>query len=267
MAAAIFRSGVVALPVLFLVAILLAWREARGEARIRLQWILASLGTIMAASLFGNLNALAGFPLPVDGVALFLNAAIDVGLGVFVYAVMRHRIFDFGLAVNRTLVFAIVGAILLAAFQAANRFVTVFLHFDDELKTLLLTAILAAAVYLSFTSLKKIVERFVDRLLFSRWAEREDDLKRFVAEAKHARDPDALSTLTIAALDRFTDGAGAALYRRDDQGGHRRLHATLADAPEAFGPDDAVVLAMQAHRKACRPRERAPRRRPISPFQ
>jgi len=246
------------LPVLFLVAILLAWREARGEARIRLQWILASLGTIMAASLFGNLNALAGFPLPVDGVALFLNAAIDVGLGVFVYAVMRHRIFDFGLAVNRTLVFAIVGAILLAAFQVANRFVSVFLHFDDELKTLLLSAILAAAVYLSFTSLKKVVERIVDRLFFGRWAAREDDLKRFVAEAKHVDDPNALSALAVAAVDRFTGGAGAAMYRRDDDGGHRRLDATLDGMPERFGPNDEVVLAMRAHGKAWRLRERLP---------
>ena len=258
LAGAVFRIDAIALPALFLVTIVLAWREARGDARIRMQWILASLGTIVAAALLGNVNATAGSPMPAELAAVILNAAILVGIVVFVYAVMRHRIFDFGLAVNRTLVFTIVGAILLAAFQAANRFVTVFLHFDDELKTLLLTAILAAAVYLSFTSLKKIVERFVDRLLFSRWAEREDDLRRFVAEAKHARDPDALSTLTIAALDRFTDGAGAALYRRDDQGSHRRLHATLADAPEAFGPDDAVVLAMHAHRKACRPRERAP---------
>jgi hypothetical protein len=212
----------------------------------------------MAAALVGNLNAAAGSPMPAEVTALVLNTAIVVGIGVFVYAVMRHRIFDVGLAVNRTLVFAIVGAILLAVFQAANRFATVYLHFDDEIKTLLLTAILAGAVYLSFTSLKKVVERFVDRLLFSRWAEREDDLKRFVAEAKHVDDPKALSTLTVAALDRFTGGAGAAMYRRDDDGGHRRLDATLDGAPERFGFNDEVVLAMRAHGKAWRLRDRLP---------
>jgi hypothetical protein len=255
---AVFRIDAIALPALFLVTIVLAWREARGDARIRMQWILASLGTIVAAALLGNLNATAGSPMPAELAAVILNAAILAGIVVFVYAVMRHRIFDFGLAVNRTLVFAIVGAILLASFQAANRFVTVFLHFDDELKTLLLTAILAAAVYLSFTSLKKVVERFVDRLLFSRWAEREDDLRRFVAEAKHVRDPEALSTLSVAALDRFTESAGAALYRRDDESAYRRVHATLSDTPDRFGPNDEVVLALQAHRKAWRPRDRAP---------
>jgi len=256
--AAVFRIDAIALPALFLVTIVLAWREARGDPRIRLQWILASLGTITAASLAGNINAMAGFPMPAELAGLVLNAAILVGIGVFVYAVMRHRILDFGLAVNRTLVFAIVGAILLAAFQVANRFVSVFLHFDDELKTLLLSAILAAAVYLSFTSLKKVVERIVDRLFFGRWAAREDDLKRFVAEAKHVDDPNALSALAVAAVDRFTGGAGAAMYRRDDDGGHRRLDATLDGMPERFGPNDEVVLAMRAHGKAWRLRERLP---------
>ena len=60
-------------------------------------------------------------------------------------ALMRRRIVDFGLAVNRGLVFAKVGAILLGVFQAANRLVTTFLRFDDENRTMLLSTILAVA--------------------------------------------------------------------------------------------------------------------------
>jgi hypothetical protein len=257
-ASLLFRFNAIALPILFLATLVSAWWAAHGETRIRMRWILASLGTIMVTSLLGNLNATAGNPVDPELAALLLNAAIAVGLAIFAYAVMRHRIFDFGLAVNRTLVFAIVGAILLAIFQVANRLVGTFLHFDDELKSLLLTAILAGAVYLSFTHLRKVVERVVDRVFFRRWADREDDLKRFVAEAKHVRDPDTLSALTVAALDRYTEAAGAALYRRDDDGSHRRVHATLADAPERLGPNDGIVLAMLAHRRASRLRERAP---------
>ena len=220
----------------------------------------------MAASLLGNINATAGFPMHAELAALILNAAILVGIGVFVYAVMRHRILDFGLAVNRTLVFAIVGAILIAAFQAANRFATVYLHFDDEIKTLLLSAILAAAVYLSFTSLKKVVERIVDRLFFGRWAKREDDLKRFVAEAKHVRDPDALSTLTVAALDRFTGGRrrGALSARR-----RRRPSTSPRDARRRAGGASAPATRScsrcrrTARRGACASVRR--HRRPTSP--
>lgn len=243
------------LPILFVGSMLLAWYRAQGEPRIRLQWILATLGTIMVASLIGNVNAAAGSPLPAETTGLILNIAIFLAVLGFAYALMRRRIFDFGLAVNRTLVFAIVGAILLGIFQVANRLVSTFLHFEDESKTILLSAILAVAVYLSFTQLKKIVERLVDRLFFGAWAAREEDLNAFVAEAKHATDPQALSTLLVAALDRFTENAGAALYRRDDDGTFRRVLATLDGTPDEIGANDETVLAMLAHRKASRPRE------------
>jgi hypothetical protein len=244
------RTNAVALPILFVAAMLLAWYRAQGESRIRLQWILATLGTIMVASLIGNLNALAGNPLPADATALILNGAIVVAIFGFGYALMQRRIFDFGLAVNRTLVFAIVGAIMLGVFQVANRLVTTFLHFDDENKATLLSAILAVAVYLSFTQMKKLVERVVDRIFFGAWAAREEDLKAFVAEARQATDADALSTLLVAALDRFTEDAGAALYRRQDDGRFLRVRSTLEGTPGEVGSNDETVLAMLAHRKA-----------------
>lgn len=251
------RINAIVLPILFVGSLLLAWMRAQGESKIRLQWILATLGTIMVASLVGNVNALAGFPLPAEATGLILNAAIVLAVLGFGYALMRRRIFDFGLAVNRGLVFAIVGAILLGVFQVANRLVTAFLHFDDENKTMLLSAILAVAVYLSFTQLKKLVERLVDRVFFGAWAAREEDLKSFVAEARHATEPGALSALLVAALDRYTGSAGAALYRRRDDGGYGRVLATLDGTPDDVGPNDETVLAMLAHRRAWPVREGA----------
>lgn len=249
------RVNSIVLPVLFVGSMLLAWFRAQGESRIRLQWILATLGTIMVASLIGNLNAIAGEPLPAESTGLILNAAIVLAVLGFTYALLRRRIFDFGLAVNRTLVFAIVGAILLGVFQVANRFVSAFLHFDDENRTMLLSAILAVAVYLSFTQLKKVVEKLVDRVFFGAWAAREEDLEAFVAEAKHATDPQALSAMFVAALDRYTEGAGSALYRRRDDGRYERVVSTLEHAPGDVGPNDETVLAMLAHRQAWRLRE------------
>ncbi|MEO8487157.1 MAG: DMT family transporter [Betaproteobacteria bacterium] len=251
------RVNAIVLPILFVGSVLLAWYRSQGESRIRLQWILATLGTIMVASLVGNINALAGSPLPAETTGLILNIAIFVAVLGFAYALMRRRIFDFGLAVNRTLVFAIVGAILLGVFQVANRLATTFLHFDDENKTILLSGILAVAVYLSFTQLKKVVERLVDRLFFGAWTAREEDLEAFVAEGRHATDPHALSTLLVAALDRFTENAGVASYRRHDDGHFRRVSSTLHGAPEEIGPNDETVLAMLAHRKAWRLRDGA----------
>jgi hypothetical protein len=252
------RLAPVVFAALFFWGIFLAWRNAYGESRVRLQWILATVGTIMAAVLSVALNYLAGNPIPPEVFALIANAAVlaaEVGL---VYAVLRRRIFDFGFAVNRTLVFGIVGAILLGTFQLAHAIVGEFLHFDDKNKTILLSAILSLAVYLSFNQLRKVVEKVVDRLFFNRWVVSEDELKDFVAQAKHATDAAALSRLLVAAVDRFTEDAGCAVYRRVDDGSYRRGDVTLADAPAAVGDNDEVVLAMRARNKALPIRETSP---------
>ena len=250
----LFRMSPVVLAVLFFWAILLAWRQSQGESRIRLQWILATVGTIMGVILIGALNYLSGNPIPTEDLALVQNvAALAAEIGL-VYAVLRRRIFDFGLAVNRTLVFGIVGAILLGVFQIAHGIVSQFLHFDDKNKTILLSAILAVAVYLSFSQLKKVVEKIVDRAFFGRWAASDDDLKAFVRQAKHATDAGALATLFVAALDRYTQDAGCALYRRDD-GRYLRVEATLPDAPAEVDGNDEVALALLAEPEALRLRD------------
>lgn len=249
------RLSPIVMPALFFWAIVLAWRRSHGESRLRLQWILATLGTIMAVTLIGTLDTMAGYPIPLEDMALVLNAAALAAEGGLVYAILRRRIFDFGLAVNRTLVFGIVSAILLGAIQVAHGAISEFLHFDDKYKTILLSAVLAVAVYLSFTQLKKLVERLVDRTFFNSWAAHEQELRDFVAEAKHANDAEALSKLFAASLDRFTNGAGCALFRRDDGGSYVRTESTLASAPERVTANDQAVLAMLARDKAFRTRD------------
>jgi hypothetical protein len=248
------RVTPIVLPAVFLLAMVLAWRDAHGESRVRMRWILATLGTIAAASLIGTLNGLAGYPAPIEDMALVLNVCVLAGEIGMVYAILRHRVFDFGFAVNRTLVFGIVGAILLGIFQLAHAVANEFLHFDDRNRAVLLSALLAVAVYLSFTRLKSVVEKGVDRVFFSTWAAKEEDLRRFVAEAKHATDARALKDLFVAALDRFTAGAGCAIFRRRDPDGYARTAGTLDAVPEVLGPNDEAVLAMLAHGKAHRMR-------------
>jgi hypothetical protein len=256
--ALILRTSPIVLPAIFFWAIILAWREARGEWRTRLQWVLATLGTIMVVVMINNVNALLQFPLRREDVALALNVAVVAAEGAMVYAILRRRIFDFGFAVNRTLVFAIVGAILLGVFQIAHGLVAEFLHFDDKVKALLLSAVLSVAVYLSFTQLKMRVEKVVDRVFFSAWAAKEEDLRRFVAESKHASDADALSRLAVAAVDRFTTGAGCALYRRRLDDAYVLSDATLASVPLRVSANDEAVLALLAHSKAHALRDPSP---------
>ena len=240
-------------PALFFTGIVLAWRAARGETRVRLQWILATLGVIMATFALGKLNRLAGYPIPAEPLDVVSNLTFMVAEIGFIYAVFRHRIFDLELAVNRALIFAIVGAILFGAIQLAHAVASEFLHVDDRNKAVLLSAILALAVYLSFNQLKKAVEKVVDRLFFRAWAEREEELRRFVTQAQLATDPGALDRLFVAAVDRFTGGAGCALFHRQAGGSYARQHSTLAGVPERVDANHETVLALRAQAQAVTP--------------
>ena len=251
----LFKVRLIAVPLLFLGTIILAWRRAQGESKIRLQWILATLGTVIAAVLIDTLNSLVGGPIEAEDVGLVLTAAELAGIVGLVYAILRYRIFDFGFALNRTIVFAIVGAIFLGVSQIVHAVIGDSLHFEDKTKSILLSAIIAIAMYFSFDQLKKIVEKFVDRLFFSAWALREEGLKHFVKEAEHATNAAALSRSFITALDRFTDGATSALFRRDASGDCVRITGTLMDAPERVDANDEAVLAMLAHDDVIRLRE------------
>ena len=250
----IFRTYEIALPALFLVTIVATWRQARGESKGRLQWIIATLGVMTATILLAVLNRLAGMPIPGPEVDLVLNGVILAAMLGLTYAIVRRRIFDFGLAVNRTLVIAIVGAILLGVFQVAHAVVGRYLQFGDRNQALVLSAMLAIATYLSFTYLRKHVEKIVDRVFFNHWTVREQDLRRFIKEAGHASDADALGSLLVAAIDRYTQNAGCAVYRRQDNKGWRRTEGTLEDAPDHVDANDETVLALLAHDKALRVR-------------
>lgn len=245
----ISRTYSVALPILFFWTLLLAWRQARGELRVRLQWILATVGTIVGLVLIGTLNRLAETPVPVEVVDLLQSGGSLAGTLGFSYAVLRHRIFDFGLAVNRTLVFAIIGVILLTLFQVVHAIIGELLHFSDKVQTILFGTIVAFAIHFSYGRLKKRVERFVDWMFFKGWAIREEGLQQFVAVAKHASDPDALSQLLVTALDRYTRGAGCAVFQRDANNVYLRATATLAGAPTQLGANDETVLAMRTDGK------------------
>ncbi len=79
---------------------------------------------------------------------------------------------------------------------------------------------------------------------------REQDLRRFVKEAGHASDADALGRLLVAALDRYTQNAGCTIYRRQDTNGWRRTEGTLAEAPDLVDDNHETMLALRAHDKA-----------------
>jgi len=241
---------------LTLVAFWDGWRRSSGVSRQRFTWLLGGFALFFVVSYASWLNWLV-----IDGnedyvklISVLGSLAMYLGLS---YAILRHRVLDMGLALNRSLVFAVVGAVLLGTFQLLQVVTARLLHFDDPAKAGLLSGVLAVLVFLAYPKVKPKAEWLIDRLFFRDWVEREADLARFAADARGFTEASSLATALVGAIDRFTAGAGATLYVRSGDGRFERRQASTAGAPQAVAPqlleaDEPVAVALRAGRSVAR---------------
>jgi hypothetical protein len=206
------------LPVILILAI--AWLESRGRDRLRFAFMLAAIGLLAA-----SIGAVAGaiiltgndWSLTNPLVAAYIVGAI-AGAAVFAYAVLRHRVIDLGFALNRTLVYGVVSAVLLAAFGLIEWAVNHFVPIEGREKDALIDAAVAVGVFLTFHRVRDGAEHLVERLFFRRWQKAEAALRRFVREATFFAEAPALTQALVRALSEYAEGAPAAVYLAEGSG-------------------------------------------------
>lgn len=169
------------------------------------------------------------------------------GLGLLTYAVLGQRLFDFGFAINRTLVYGAVSFTLLAAFGLAEWGADRLVPESWHRQSALYSAGIALLLFLSFHRVRDWFERHVERMFFARWQRAQADLKRFVASAGHFRQAPALCREFVAEAERFAQGAPAALYLREDGAGFVRQWGSLA-AEESYAEEDRAFALLAAER-------------------
>ena len=197
------------------------WRRSDRSARSRYALLLVAFSAIVVAELIMNFGVFLKLPYlsPVFlGVWLLSGLVAPV---LFAYAILRHRVLDLGFAINRTLVYATVSAILLAAFGLIEWAVDHFVPIEGREKNALVDAVIAVGVFLTFHRVRDVVERVVERLFFQSWQRAEADLRRFVREAAFITEAPALTLAFAEALKQFSEGAHTAVYRREGLGYER----------------------------------------------
>ena len=228
-----------------------AWRRATGTARYRAAWIGVCVAVMLASSaVFSLLNNLPGRTREREEIVAFINIAMAVtsmlGLG---YALLRHRVFGFGFAFNRALVWSIVIALLLAGVGLLHLLFTPLLNMADAGVSLGFTTASAALVALGLPRAHLLAERSVQGLFYRPWKSREAALRQAVDGAAALNGRDALLGHYLQALGRFADGAGVAVYRTGGESGLcSRLSATLSGAPEQLQLSPAELRELLAQR-------------------
>ena len=228
-----------------------AWRRSAGAPRNRLAlivlallayalgimvtwWTLAQTGQYFAAGWLGYVNAL------TMGV---------VAPGLLAYAVLRHKLFDLGFAVNRTLVFGAIGGLLLVSFALIEWAIKQAIPKVWYGGSVYISAGIAVSLYLLFNRIHHKVEHAIERLFFHKWQLNEQALRRFVRAAAHVAKPEALAGNFVAELVRFTGGADVAIYARTAEGHYADASGATIDA------DDPALAAMRAEQGEIVPAE------------
>jgi signal transduction histidine kinase len=134
------------------------YRRSSGEARQQLRWVVASLVVAICLAVVG----MAAWD--VGGVAYVLPAlallAVPAGITV---AVLRYRLYDLDLVVNRTLVYAALTAGVVAAYVLVVGLVGSSLsRRGDVLVSFAVTAVVAVC----FQPARERVQRLVNRLMY-----------------------------------------------------------------------------------------------------
>jgi len=224
-----------------------SWRRASGAMRVRIAWIAVGLSAPLFADALNSvvlqiLSTEYSYP-PIWTGLVFSYAALG-GASILGWAVLRHRVFDFGLVVQRALAYSIVSTMVVAAVGIAKWLTELLLHSTTHEHGTLQDAAVIVVVVLAFATLQQRVTKYVTRVFFSSWHRAAQELRDFVDQAARMTDGAAMKQQFVAAVDRFTEGSGCAVYTAGADDALLLEQASLPDAPSSFASSDEVVVKL-----------------------
>jgi hypothetical protein len=213
------------------VSLVLRYRRSGGEVRQQIKWIafVASFAGLvyliaMVSQLFlapmmvGNGGSLPPLPLWFElltSVAVLGFAGVPVAIG---FAVLKYRLYDIDVIINRTLVYGSLTAMLalvyfggVTATQAIFRALT-GQEQQPQLAVVISTLVIAAL----FNPLRRRIQGFIDRRFYRRKYDAAKTLEAFSARLRDETDLNALSGDLVGVVRETMQPAHVSLWLRPD---------------------------------------------------
>ena len=190
---------------LSVVSLVLRFRRSRGTERQQLKWFVyagvLSVGAILVPSAASSLLQLLVLPL------------LPVAAGI---AILRYRLYEIDLIINRTLVYgSLTATLVLLYFGGVVVLQQLFVVLTGQQSTLAIVAstLLIAAL---FSPLRKRIQAFVDRRFYRRKYDAAKTLEAFSAKLRDETDLDALSGDLVGVVRETMQPAHVSLWLRPD---------------------------------------------------
>jgi hypothetical protein len=199
-----------------LISLVLRFRRARGEERQQLKWLAYAAGLLCAAFLAGPV--VWSIPSLPDWVwtAMFLVgfSAVPVATGI---ALLRYRLYDVDVVINRTLVYGSVTALLAGAYLGLVLVLQLALSPVTEGSSVAV-ALSTLAVAALFRPARSRVQGLVDRRFFRRKYDAQRTLEGFAARLREEVDLEALRAELTGVVASTMQPAHVSLWLRAEGG-------------------------------------------------
>jgi hypothetical protein len=230
--------GLIVLPLLPLcmvasaVSLVLRFRRSRGEVREQIKWIafaasfmgliylgLMSTGLIIrlisAPETPSDLGSQSSLGAILENVMVLSFAGVPLAIG---FAVLKYRLYEIDIIINRTLVYGALTATLVALYfgvvtitQAIFRTLT-GQEEQPQLAIVVSTLVIAAL----FNPLRRRIQGFIDRRFYRRKYDARKTLETFSAKLRDETDLDALNAELVGVVRETMQPAHVSLWLRPD---------------------------------------------------
>jgi hypothetical protein len=191
-------------------SVVVRFRRSRGVERQQMKWFVYAAALLLLAPVEGWLPEIVSDVL--FGLVLI---ALPTTIGI---AVLRYRLYEIDLIINRTLVYGALTALLalvylggVAMTQAIFRAITGQQE-QPQLAVVVSTLVIAAL----FNPLRRRIQGFIDRRFYRRKYDAAKTLEAFSAKLRDETDLDALSADLVGVVRETMQPAHASLWLRPD---------------------------------------------------
>jgi hypothetical protein len=200
-------------------SLFLRLRRARGGEREQIKWLTYAASVVVIGAILTYVVPETTGTRWVRQVGLVLLAVGFMGVPIAIgIAILKYRLYDINLLINRTLVYGSLTAMLVAAYVGGIVVLQrIFVVLTGETSTLAVVAstLLIAAL---FNPLRRQVQGFVDRRFYRRKYDARKTLESFSAKLRDETDLDALSGDLVGVVRETMQPASVSLWLRPEVG-------------------------------------------------
>jgi hypothetical protein len=194
-------------------AVIVRFRRSRGDERQQIKWFAYAVAVMVALFTMGHASGLTQIVLVAPLVYAVPLTGLPVAAGI---AILKYRLYDIDLVINRTLVYGSLTATLIALyFGGVVVLQWVFDVLTGQRSTLAVVAstLLIAAL---FNPLRTRIQSFIDRSFYRSRYDARKTLEAFSARLRDETDLEALNADLVGVVKETMQPAHASLWLRPE---------------------------------------------------